>query len=252
MKKLFCLNSNAIKLLAVLFMTLDHIGFFFDILPFRYIGRLAFPLFAYAIAEGCRYTKNKRQHFTLLFGLGMVCQVVYYITDPTAMYLNIFLTFSLSVLLIYLLAYAKECSFAKEKNPIEILSAWVGFLGAILAVKVLTDRFDFDYGFFGVMLPVFVALFDTHRLGAPKWLERLDIKWVKLLTLSLGLVCLAKQVSATDAEMGAIQWYALLALIPLVFYNEKPGKRRIKYFFYLYYPLHMALLQAIYWLIYPA
>lgn len=252
MKKLFCLSSNAIKLLAVLFMTIDHIGFFFDILPFRYIGRLAFPLFAYAIAEGCRYTKNKRHHFALLFGLGMICQVVYYIADPTAMYLNIFLTFSLSVLLIYLLQYAKECSFAQQKKPLEILCAWVCFGGAVLAVKVLTDMLDFDYDFFGVMLPVFVALFDTHRLGAPKWLERLDIKWVKLLALSAGMACLTAQVLATDAVMGEIQKYSFFALVPLVFYNEKPGKFSLKYFFYLYYPLHMALLQVIYWMIYPA
>ena len=247
---MFCLTSNAIKLLAVLFMTVDHIGFFFDILPFRYIGRLAFPLFAYAIAEGCRYTKNKRHHFSLMFGLGMICQIVYYITDSTSIYLNIFLTFSLSTLLIYLLQYAKECSFAKEKKPFEILIAWICFGCSVLAVKVLTDTLKFDYGFFGVLLPVFVALPDTYRLNAPKWLEKIDTKWAKMLTLSAGMVFLALQVMQTDATMGNIQWYAFFALVPLVFYNEKPGKLRLKYFFYLYYPLHMVLLQGIYWLLY--
>ena len=60
-------SSSTLKLLACLFMLIDHAGLL--LFPrykiFRIIGRLAFPIFAYLIAEGCRYTRNKLKHFLL-------------------------------------------------------------------------------------------------------------------------------------------------------------------------------------------
>ena len=85
LKKIRFLNSNGLKLLAAIFMIIDHLGLIFypDLLWLRMLGRLSMPLFAFAIAEGCRYTKNKWKHFFLLFGLGTICQLVYFIFDPT-------------------------------------------------------------------------------------------------------------------------------------------------------------------------
>ena len=55
------LTNNQLKIIAMISMLIDHIGLqmFPDLLIFRIIGRLAFPIFAYMIAEGCFYTKNK-------------------------------------------------------------------------------------------------------------------------------------------------------------------------------------------------
>lgn len=55
------LNNNQLKIIACIFMLIDYIGFFLypEIIILRYIGRLAFPLFAFFIAEGAYYTKNK-------------------------------------------------------------------------------------------------------------------------------------------------------------------------------------------------
>ena len=54
------LTGNQLKLIAVITMTIDHIGlaFFPQQMLFRVIGRLAFPIYAYMIAEGCRYTRS--------------------------------------------------------------------------------------------------------------------------------------------------------------------------------------------------
>ena len=247
MKKLFCLNSTALKLLAVLFMTIDHIGFYCSNLPMRYIGRLTFPLFAYAIAEGCRYTKNKKQHFALIFSFGMITQIIYASFAFADSLFNSFLTFSVSVLLIYLLQYAKECTFAEEKKPFEILCAWTCLGCAMVAAFVFEDKFE--YGFFGMLLPVLVSLLDTRGLTVPKWLSRLDNKWTTLALAAVGMTLLSYDIAITS-EMGNIQWHCLLALIPLLLYNGKKGKRSLKYFFYLYYPLHLAVLHGIYVLYY--
>ena len=56
------LTGNQLKLIALVTMTIDHIGMqlFPRVRLLRIIGRLAFPIFAYMIAEGCRYTRNRR------------------------------------------------------------------------------------------------------------------------------------------------------------------------------------------------
>ena len=54
------LNGNALKIIGAVSMFIDHVGvlFFPRVLFLRIIGRLAFPIFAYLIAEGCRHTNN--------------------------------------------------------------------------------------------------------------------------------------------------------------------------------------------------
>ena len=73
------LTKNQLKILAIICMTIDHIGVaFFPNEPLlRMIGRLAFPIFSYGIAEGCRYTRNKRRYFGGVFLCGAVCALAF-------------------------------------------------------------------------------------------------------------------------------------------------------------------------------
>ena len=66
-RKITFLSSFWLKILAFLFMTIDHIGWlledsvgsnYWPVLPCRIIGRLALPLFCFMIAEGVIHTKN--------------------------------------------------------------------------------------------------------------------------------------------------------------------------------------------------
>ena len=74
------LSGNTLKIIALIAMTLDHLCLlvFPEMQWFRIIGRIAMPIFAYMIAEGCRYTKNKVKYFLMVFVLGVICQVVYF------------------------------------------------------------------------------------------------------------------------------------------------------------------------------
>ena len=167
-KKLRFLNGNVLKVLAAVFMLVDHMGMllFPDEEWLRVIGRLSMPLFAFMIAEGCRYTKNKYKHFALLFGLGVACQIVYIIFDPKDLYLGILITFSISTLIIYAMQYAKKCFFLGAKWMEKITSV---FLVAILISLsyFLCELVLVDYGFWGIMMPVFASIFDFHRIPAP-------------------------------------------------------------------------------------
>lgn len=215
------LSGNALKLLAALFMTIDHVGVLLlpHVIVLRILGRLALPIFAFMIAEGCRYTRNRLRYFGSVFALGVLCQIVYYLAERS-LYFSILITFSLSIATIYALQDWKE-----QKTP---RSALV-FFGAVAGVYALNRVFAIDYGFWGCMLPVFAAAFQKTAWDRP---------WVNLGMLGLGLLVLA-------ADLGLIQYYALPALPLLACYNGRRGRWKLKYFFYLFYPLHLVLLQGI-------
>ena len=95
------LTKNQLKILAMVCMTIDHIGamLFPQAVWLRVIGRLAFPLFSYCIAEGCRYTRNKARYFGSVFACGAVCVIAF--LPFGGFYGNALITLSLSILLLY-------------------------------------------------------------------------------------------------------------------------------------------------------
>lgn len=113
MKRIRLLSGNFIKILGCIFMAIDHIGvvLFPRIIILRYIGRLAFPIFAFMIAEGAKYTRNKMKYFLMIFIIGVICQVFNYFFNNHDLYMCIFITFSISILLIYLIQFIKHLLF---------------------------------------------------------------------------------------------------------------------------------------------
>lgn len=210
------LSGNSLKIIAAIAMTIDHIGlmFFPEQLLFRVIGRLAFPIFAFMIAEGCKYTRSRRRYFLQLFGLALVCQIVYFIADGS-MYLSVLFTFSLSILMIFALQY---CKAKPSALPLFALS--------VACVYALNRVFTIDYGFWGCMLPVFAAALHGTRYDRHLW---------NTAMLALGLVLLW-------LDLGGLQLYALAAIALLLCYSGRRGKRKMKYFFYIFYPAHLAIL----------
>ena len=225
------LSGNALKILAAIAMLIDHVGFLFfpQIIMLRIIGRLAYPVFAFMIAEGCRYTRNRLHYFLSVFVLGVICQVVYTIAGDGGR-MNILITFSLSIVLICLLQNARE---------LDGIHWTLLFLASIGAAYLLQDFIWVDYGFWGIMTPVMVSVFQFRRDSRFAFLDR---HAVHVGMLSIGLLMLAY-------SLGDIQIYALLAVPFLLLYSGKRGKWKLKYFFYLFYPLHLALLQIIAWLL---
>lgn len=75
------ISIAVIKYVALLFMTIDHIGHFFPNTPiwFRYIGRLSSPLFFFAAAEGICHTHSKKDYLTRLYKLSVLLEVLKFI-----------------------------------------------------------------------------------------------------------------------------------------------------------------------------
>ncbi len=217
------LSNNQLKIIAMIAMTFDHVGK--ELFPqcdiFSIIGRLAFPIFSYMIAEGCAYTKNKKKYFLQIFLLGLICQAVYFIAMGS-LYQNVLITFSLSVITVF-------CAdgFMKKKDFISAFLLLADIAAVIFLCFFLPDilkGFKIDYGFFGVLLPVAVYLMPT--------------KYLKIAGMTAVLIPLA-------VSLGGVQWYSLAVIPLLLLYNGKRGKRRLKYLFYIFYPAHLAVIYLI-------
>jgi len=217
------LTGNQLKLIAAVTMTLDHIGayLFPSVWWLRMVGRLAFPIFAYMVGEGGRYTRCPKRYFLTMAIAAAVCQMVDFVARDS-LYQCILVTFSMSIGLIGLLRNAEE-----KKTPTAWLLVATGLGGAIFVCKVipkLLPGFGVDYGIIGVLIPVMVyAAGDKVRA---------------LLALTMGLACLANGSLY-------IQWLSLLAVPLLMLYNGQRGKANMKWFFYIYYPAHLVVIYFI-------
>lgn len=226
MLKKFGLTNNQLKMIAMVSMLFDHIGK--ELLPqypvLQIIGRLAFPIFAYMIAEGCFYTKNKLKYFLTIFILGTGCQVVYMVAEQS-FYQNVLITFSLSIALIFGL---ENFRIKREKVSGIILLFTVltaSVLTVLLPLFLEEYGFQVDYGILGVLLPV--AVFYGKN------------KWQKLCFATIMLVFLAYSFG------GGIQWFSLFSIPILALYNQKRGKYNIKPLFYIFYPAHLVVIYFI-------
>lgn len=211
------LTGNKLKIIAMITMTCDHVGMqiFPQLLWLRFIGRLAMPIYAYMIAEGCRHTRDRKKYLLRLVGMGALCQAVYLVAMGS-LYQCILITFSLSVLLIWLMDEAEE---KKQWGKL-----FTGILLAFFLCTVLPDLlpgtdYEVDYGLPGVLLPVLIYGAGTGGLLA-----------------GLTLVAL---------KYGGIQWFAFLAVPLLVLYNGRRGKANIGKLFYWYYPVHLVVIYGI-------
>lgn len=224
MNKLKFLSGNALKLFALVFMTIDHVGYLLldNYIPFRIIGRLAFPIFAYMIAEGCKHTKNRARYLLTVFLTGAAFQIFYSIAERS-LYMNIFITFSFSIALIYLFDWAKSMNVAAAFGA-PVLALCAVFLIAFSLPAVTNNFFRLDYDFVGILIPVAVYF-------AKKPL--------------LKLVLLAVLLAILSATLAKIQFFSLLSIPLLALYNGKRGKLNLKYLFYTYYPLHNIALYFI-------
>ena len=224
-KKRWGLTGNQLKLIAMLTMLIDHIGVYLypNLEILRIIGRISFPIFAYMIAEGCRYTRNRGEYLGMIAALGVICQVVFYVAMGS-LYMGILITFSLSILCIYAVD-----NFLKKRNVVSGILMVFTLVEVLFLVKVLpgmatlTD-YDVDYGLVGIVLPIAVYYMPkkAYKLAA-----------VAGVLLSMGL------------QDGGIYWYAMLSLPFLALYNGERGKHKLKYMFYIFYPAHLVLLYVI-------
>lgn len=220
------LNRNHLKIIALVTMLIDHIGYVFfpEIIWFRVIGRIAFPIFAFFVAQGYTYTHNKQKYIISLLTFGLLSQIPYVLLFQNVS-LNILFTFLASIGIIYLIEQLKK----DNKN---ILLYFIFALFNLILIFA-TALHLIDYGIFGVYLVVmFYFVKDPY------------LQQVWFVLLNIGLV-LPSVLYAPLAPFSYVQLASVLALPLLFVYNNKKGKTNLKYLFYIFYPVHLLILYFI-------
>lgn len=206
------MNSFQIKILACVFMAIDHIGAI--IYPetdwFRVIGRLSFPLFAFLIGEGYRYSKNVKAYMKRLLIYGIILQIPFSFAFSNSE-LNIFFTLFLGLCMIYIDDKEKKIMV---KIALIILILWIG------------TKLKVDYEFYGILL-----IFALYKLK-----DNFILMVLVVILLNLSVINIYNYQSVS-----------IFSLIFIYLYNNKLGysSKLSKYGFYLFYPLHLMIIYGI-------
>ena len=205
------INAFQLKCIAIVTMFIDHVGaiLFPGELIFRYIGRISFPIFCFLLIEGFSHTRDIRKYMIRLAIFALISEIPYDLAFRHTWFdierQNVFFTLLIGIVMMYAL---ERCATWPEKAIVVILSMWI-------AVVLKTD-----YNFKGILL---ISIYYFLR----------KYKWIKL---SLGAVW--------NLLWGEIQRYGDFASLLLMAYNGEKG-RSLKYFFYVFYPLHLLFLYGI-------
>lgn len=222
-------KNDLLKIIAAIAMLIDHIGavFFQELVVLRIIGRIAFPIFAFYIAMGFSWTSDCKKYILRMLGVAIITQIPFayfsLILFHNFYYMNVLFTFTFALLGLY---------FLKRKNYI----ATCIFLLLPELIAAFTP-IDFDYGSYGVLMVVVFYLFKEdiiHRNVS-----------ILFLTIAHGFILYIPRGFPFYTSLLSPQIYCVLAL-PLIDLNYKLKINLPKYFFYMFYPAHIAVIVMVY------
>lgn len=216
-------NGAALKWIAMITMTIDHIGAGL-LSPYnqmttmnldglytvtRLIGRLAFPIFAFLIIQGYQHTSNRRGYISKLFLFALLSELPFDLAFNHQLFYwpqqNIFFTLAIGVI-----GFA---IFEKYEEEQQLAPQILTFIGAGL----LAEFMGVDYGLYGIVFIFGLGILRDQKV------------YQTIFGVILGL---------------GQSWTASLAFLPIWFYNGKRGRQN-KWFFYIFYPAHLLVIYLL-------
>ena len=214
------MSSLVLKITALITMIIDHYGAIFqgNIIIYRIIGRLAFPIYCFLLVEGYTHTSNIKKYALRLIAFAFISEVPFdlaFFGKIGFEHQNIFFTLFIGLAAMFYIDN-KEGKYSTN-------SAFI-----IIAASVIATLLRTDYQFIGI---IYILAF---------YFTRNQAKHKKFLTI--GLIMFAVNLSA-----GMLQQFSLLALIPIYFYNKKEGRKNkiLQMSFYIAYPLYLIIFYLI-------
>ena len=233
------LRKEILRLVAVALMLCDHIWATYMSFGnwLTYIGRLAFPIFAFFIAEGFCRTSDVKKYALRLLGFGIISEIpfnLFYSSRTFNPYhQNVMFTLLLGLLAIMVIDRLKKDRSAKN-IALSLLY--------LLLITVASVIGFVDYGFNGVLMVVMFYLFRDFPFA---WVLQL------ISMVLINIVFFEGQVIPFELFGKAFeiptQGFAVLALVPIWLYGGKRfGRNKVlQYGFYAFYPVHMLVLYLI-------
>lgn len=248
-----CLTGNQIKLVAVVCMFVDHIskilltsvamniwnpmlrsgGISPEVCEYAFaladavaypIGAVAFPLFCYMFVEGYQHTSSRKKYVLRLAAFALISEIPFDLAFFSGFskvagtwplywhYQNVFFTFLLGMCALTLIDVL-------GKIPQKVLSVSLQ-CAAVAGVCALSEFVvHADYEGYGVFLIVLFYVLRKYRV-----------------LQALG------PLAATFIIYNRYPGSLLAAMLLILLYNGKRGRRDLKYFFYVFYPAHIYLL----------
>ena len=212
-------GRELLKWIAVVTMTVDHVGaiLYPDLEVLRFVGRFSFPLFAYLLVLGAENTRNINNYFTRLLIFALISQVPFSLAlghGPFEKF-NIFFTLSAGLAFIH---------FFKKNSIFALVPVFVSLV------------LPFDYSIYGIAV--------------------IGCMYMLRANTTYGVVSLVL-INTLFLVPWNVQFLSIAAIPLVVLHNrgslqltrESAEKLSVplwrKYFFYLYYPLHLALIYII-------
>lgn len=272
-------RNDALKILAMVTMLIDHIGYMFfpGQMLYRTIGRLAFPIFAYQIAIGYSKTSDLKKYVRRLFIFALITQIPYSFFNPELsfdpLHFNVLFMFlaALGVVYIYDLGILKIKSFFENKNYLNLLLGALFFVLAFIMIVLpeiigfYVKDFSFEYGFLGLSMVLVFHIFRENAFGAILGVVLLYLLhgyyWGALYTSrGLGIEFWSNffnfkfvwnQITYNNGLLFLNGYYfnarGVYALIPIYLMQriDTSNIKINKYIAYIYYPAHITLLVII-------
>lgn len=221
LKLLSLFSGSALKIIAVLSMVTDHCAYYlldgntwaYEVM--RCFGRVAFPVFAFLVAEGFAHTRNRMRYFLSLLLFAVISEVPWYLLNGADGTHNVMFTLALGV--------ADLAVFERLQKHGALAIA------AILLVALSAEISGLDYGWHGI-----VEILVFHLFRSKKYCQS-----TRLLQLAFAFPFMS--------HYGIIG--ALLACFIIFLYNGTRGiihGKVAKYGFYAIYPVHLIIIKLFF------
>ena len=222
LKPEFGLSGSALKVIAMISMVIDHVALYLmehgTVLhgTMRCIGRIAYPVFAFLIAEGFIHTKSRYRYFFTLLGFAVISEIPWYLLNGADGTHNVMFTLALGVATLMVLENLLQRSIV------------LGFLWT-LGMSGLASWLGVDYEWRGILVIVIFYLFNGHGHSFP-YSKDMQFFCTFALMMHYGII-------------GAVMAYMIIYL-----YDGTRGFIQVsiaKYGFYAFYPIHLVFLLAV-------
>ena len=232
------LNRDVLKILAAAAMLIDHIGwrFFAFVSPeaqaCHVLGRVALTIMCLFLTEGYFHTRSKKRYALRLFLFALLSQL------PYTMFQGIhWSALDFNVMFTLLFCFLSICFY--ESIPNEMLR-WMAVFGCMMAAWWC------DWGVTAVLYTLALWIFREDRGKKVAAFSAVSVFYF----CSNFLVVLGAGAGFVPSLLSCLYMLGVfLALVPILLYSGEKGRFLEgaigKWFFYLFYPVHLFLLALI-------
>jgi len=215
------MNSFVLKIIACFTMFIDHLRYIIPTKPIfmSYIGRLAFPIFAFQAVEGYAHTKNLKKYLLRLLIVATIAQIPYSLYFSFTNNLNVIFTLIFGLLCIWVYENLKDNKYLA--------------LPIIIGVMVFSEIINTDYSYYGIAIMLIFHIFKDKKI----------IMTLSFIIMTILFFIEHYKLYLFPLNMTVVTYFicVILGIVPCLLYNGKQGPKA-KYLFYLFYPLHIVFL----------